>query len=48
MNSLINWGTFYHHRFIIIVNFVPAEWKKKNPTVGNFIFRKVMSYSLPQ
>lgn len=28
MNSLINWGPHYHLRFIVIINFVAAEWNK--------------------
>lgn len=28
MNSPINWEAYYHLRFIVIVNFVAAEWNK--------------------
>lgn len=28
MNSPINWGAYYHLQFIVIVNFVAAEWNK--------------------
>lgn len=35
MNSPINWGAYYRHRFIVIVNFVSAEWKKKKKNKPN-------------
>lgn len=46
MNSSINWGAHYHLWFIVIINFVAAEWNKTQ--VRDFILGKVMLCSLPQ